>query len=56
MGTIDQPKPSSPGTPTSDPQPLQPGSVQDSRLNTTSAERPNPESPEKAEREEGRRT
>lgn len=56
MGTINQPKPSQPGTPTSDPQPLQPGNVQDSRLNTANAERPNPESPEKTDRDQQRRT
>ena len=44
MGTIDQPKPSQPGSPVPDQQPI-PG-IPDSRLNSASSTRSNPQTPE----------
>ncbi len=46
MGTIDQPKPSAPGSPVADQQPLQPGGTTESEPNTFSAQRNNPQTPE----------
>jgi hypothetical protein len=51
MATIDQPKPSSPGSPQPDQQPLQPGGPERSGTNTARVSRPNPRTPEKTERE-----
>jgi hypothetical protein len=51
MGTIDQPKPSSPGTPQPEQAPLQPGGTQRSRDNSTRVSSPNPRTPEQSERE-----
>lgn len=53
MGTIDQPKPSEPGSPVPDQQPLQPGGTVDSRANSFSAERKNPQTPEITREESG---
>ena len=46
MATIDQPTPSNPKSPTRDPQPLQPGGPQESRINAPDPKRPNPQPPE----------
>ena len=46
MATIDQPTPSHPGSPVPDQQPLQPGGVVDSKLNSMPSERSNPQTPE----------
>jgi hypothetical protein len=57
MGTINQPKPSSPGSPQPDQQPLQPGGPQESRTNAARPDRPNVRTPERSEEEiHGRRT
>lgn len=55
MGTIDQPKPTQPGSPVPDQQPMQPGATTDSRLNSASSTRSNPQTPEivKEENPEG---
>lgn len=53
MGIIDQPKPSAPGSPIADQQPLQPGGVTDSKVNSFSAERKNPQTPEITREESG---
>jgi hypothetical protein len=45
MGTIDQPKPSEPKSPQPAQQPLNPGAVP-SNPNTTTPQRPNPQTPE----------
>lgn len=51
MATIDQPKPSSPGSPQQDQQPLQPGGPQVSRSNSPRPSRPDVRTPEESERE-----
>ena len=53
MAIIDQPKPSQPGSPVPDQNPLQPGGVQDSRLNSMPSERSNPQTPEIVKEESG---
>lgn len=50
MGTINQPKPSAPGSPQPDQQPLQPGGPQESRTNAARPDRPNVRTPEKSEK------
>jgi hypothetical protein len=51
MGTIDQPKPSQPKSPTGDAQPLQPGGTGESRTNASpEPERPNPQPPDTEKR------
>ena len=62
MGTIDQPKPTQPGSPVPDQQPIQPGATTDSRLNSAPSTRSNPQTPEivkeenpEAEEHRGRR-
>jgi len=51
MATIDQPKPSQPGSPQPDQQPLQPGGPVASRENSARTSRPNVKTPEESERE-----
>jgi hypothetical protein len=53
MGIIDQPKPTSPGSPIADQQPLQPGSTTESRLNSLPSTRINPQTPEIVKEEIG---
>ena len=53
MGTIDQPKPTQPGSPVPDQQPLQPGATTESRLNSSPSTRKNPQSPEIVKEEIG---
>jgi hypothetical protein len=51
MGTIDQPKPSSPGAPQPEQAPLQPGHAERSGLQNVRTSRPNPRTPEESQRE-----
>jgi hypothetical protein len=53
MATIDQPKPSEPGSPVPDQQPLQPGGTPDSKPNSFSSQRNNPQTPEITREESG---
>ena len=53
MGTIDQPKPSEPGSHVPDQQPLQPGGTTESRANAFSSQRNNPQTPEIVKEESG---
>lgn len=46
MAIIDQPKPSQPGSPVSEQQPLQPGGTTESKLNSLPSSRVNPQTPE----------
>lgn len=46
MAIIDQPKPTRPGSPVADQQPLQPGSTTESGLNSLPSTRVNPQTPE----------
>jgi hypothetical protein len=46
MAIIDQPKPSQPGSPVSEQQPLQPGGTPESKLNSLPSSRVNPQTPE----------
>src|SRR5438045_937581 len=53
MGTIDQPKPSRPGSPVPEPRPLQPGTTDDGRMNSTPGTRTNIQTPERIKEEIG---
>jgi hypothetical protein len=53
MGTINQPTPSTPGSPQPDRQPLQPGGPVDSHNNSAEPQRNNPQTPESANRDKG---
>lgn len=55
MGTIDQPKPTTPGNPHADPQPLQPGGGPESRSNAPSQTRVNRSEPERERESEEER-
>jgi len=46
MGTIDQPKPSQPKSPSGDQQPLQPGGLVDSSTRSVASTRVTPEAPD----------
>jgi hypothetical protein len=52
MGTIDQPKPSSPGSPQPDQRPLEPGQTTSANPRQVTPERPNVQTPETQERQQ----
>ena len=51
MGTINQPKPSAPGSPQPDQAPLQPGNAVRSGVDNARTSRPNPRTPEQSRRD-----